>query len=89
MKSQVSNNSRLSTKQEKGTCYRLVAVLEHLGNAYGGHFVAYRLVEFHNEKGYSTRIWYRCSDDVIQEVKEAYVLKMAQSYMCFYEKLNL
>jgi ubiquitin C-terminal hydrolase len=67
--------------EEKNTQYRLVAVIEHIGSAFGGHYVAYRFVEHDNRT-----FWVRCSDDTIIQVPERSVLESVQAFLCLYER---
>mmetsp|Transcript_4407 Transcript_4407/g.5000 ORF Transcript_4407/g.5000 Transcript_4407/m.5000 type:complete len:991 (-) Transcript_4407:103-3075(-) len=58
--------------------YRLQSVIVHQGNAYGGHYVAYR----RNHSG----CWFRISDSNVVEVPWRYV-QTCQAYMLFYESI--
>jgi ubiquitin carboxyl-terminal hydrolase 1 len=60
--------------------YKLTSVIEHQGNAYGGHYVTYRRDPARPEK------WLVISDEIIRELswKE---LKSKQAYMLFYEAI--
>lgn len=66
--------------------YKLIAVIEHLGDVVSGHFVSYRRCsptqtgEKHSEK------WLFTSDAVVKKVSLAQVMK-AEAYMLFYEKV--
>ncbi|OQR99764.1 ubiquitin-specific protease [Thraustotheca clavata] len=58
------------------TLYNLQAVIVHMGNRFGGHYVAY--VKYPDS-------WYYTSDSNVQRVSEAIVLK-AEAYMLFYTR---
>ncbi|KDO33022.1 hypothetical protein SPRG_01838 [Saprolegnia parasitica CBS 223.65] len=58
------------------TVYHLQAVIVHMGNRYGGHYVAY--VRYPDA-------WYYTSDSLVQRVSEATVLG-AEAYMLFYTR---
>ena len=55
---------------------RLYALVEHQGSFSGGHYIAY--VRLHSQ-------WYRMSDSVVREVREAEVLEK-QAFMLFYTR---
>ena len=54
--------------------YRLVAVIEHIGNASSGHFVTYRRAQMG---------WVRASDEAVRAVPFSEV-QNCQAYMLFY-----
>ncbi|KAL3925279.1 MAG: hypothetical protein SGILL_000520 [Bacillariaceae sp.] len=58
--------------------YRLQSVIEHRGNAYGGHYVCYR-------KDQSGQ-WYLVSDEAINPVHWSTV-RYSQAYLLFYEAI--
>ena len=58
--------------------YRLQSVIEHQGNAYGGHYVSYRRDH--------TGSWFRISDSRVVKVSWRDV-QTCQAYMLFYESL--
>jgi hypothetical protein len=62
--------------------YTLRAVVEHLGNADTGHYVAYCLVDAQRRR------WEQCSDERHAEVTEARVLQ-AHAAMLFYERMAI
>lgn len=77
--------------------YRLCAVIVHYGNHDSGHFITYRrkklptghevrspLNEGQRAPKPATKFW-RCSDEVIEEVDLDTVLK-SEAYMLFYER---
>ncbi|KAG1464253.1 hypothetical protein G6F46_002794 [Rhizopus delemar] len=75
--------------------YRLCAVIVHYGNHDSGHFVTYRRKKLptghevrsplgDNTPRPATKFW-RCSDDVIEEVDLDAVLQ-SEAYMLFYER---
>lgn len=61
---------------ESKILYRLMSVVEHIGNANFGHYVTYR--RYKEEK------WYRISDEHVQLVEWRDV-KRCQAYLLFYE----
>eukprot|EP00041_Stephanoeca_diplocostata_P012793 m.215294 g.215294 ORF g.215294 m.215294 type:complete len:435 (+) comp19091_c0_seq2:158-1462(+) len=66
--------------------YRLVAVIVHMGNSTGGHYVCYRrnpAVEMHDTE-VTGGAWLRISDSNVAEVPFSAVMT-AQPYMVFYE----
>lgn len=56
-------------------CYKLRAVVEHIGGGYAGHYFTYKVYE---------HSWYLCSDLEVRAVSIEQVLQ-AQAYMLFYE----
>jgi len=72
-----SSNPRLQAGRVKAEeiLYRLASVIEHRGNAFGGHYICYRRF------GSS---WFRCSDNRISAIPWSTV-KKCQAYMLFYE----
>ncbi|GAB1608180.1 ubiquitin carboxyl-terminal hydrolase 30-like [Argonauta hians] len=66
--------------------YRLIAVIEHIGDVVSGHFVSYRRCptsksgEKHSDK------WLFTSDALVRKVSLAQVLN-SEAYMLFYEKV--
>lgn len=66
--------------------YRLIAVIEHIGDVVSGHFVSYRRCptsksgEKHSDK------WLFTSDTVVKKVSLSQVLN-SEAYMLFYEKV--
>jgi ubiquitin C-terminal hydrolase len=69
-----SNNNNNSNKMP----YRLQSVIEHQGNAYGGHYVSYRRDH--------TGSWFRISDSRVVKVSWRDV-QTCQAYMLFYESM--
>lgn len=59
--------------------YRLQSVIEHQGNAHGGHYVAYR-------RDHYSGIWFRISDRIVTKVSWRNV-QACQAYMLFYESM--
>ena len=57
--------------------YQLVSIIEHRGNAFGGHYICYRRFG-------ST--WFRVSDNNVSPVPWTYV-RACEAYMLFYEAL--
>ena len=57
--------------------YQLVSIIEHRGNAFGGHYLCYRRFG-------ST--WFRVSDNNVSPVPWTYV-RACEAYMLFYEAL--
>jgi len=60
--------------------YVLKAVVEHVGDATGGHYIVYR-------EGLGGGGWVMVSDDSVHSVSEERVLA-AQAYLLFYQKLQ-
>jgi ubiquitin C-terminal hydrolase len=58
--------------------YRLQSIIEHRGNAHGGHYISYRKDRSGN--------WFRISDDVVTTVPWRDV-RTCQAYMLFYEAI--
>ena len=59
--------------------YRLQSIIEHRGNAYGGHYICYR-------KNHSTGIWHQISDANVTPISWKQV-RNCQAYMLFYEAI--
>jgi ubiquitin carboxyl-terminal hydrolase 1 len=78
------------------TLYRLCAVVEHLGNHAGGHFITYRRVPVsvleralnlkHGDLPPDHDRWFYVSDKLVQPTTLSKVLS-AEAYMLFYEKI--
>lgn len=80
-------------RQHKPILYRLTSVIEHQGNAFGGHYVCYRRLPTTSTGSlagtanhHNSSSWYYCSDNVVQEVPWSRV-RQAQAYMLFYEAI--
>jgi ubiquitin C-terminal hydrolase len=58
--------------------YRLQSIIEHRGNAYGGHYISYR-------KDQSGQ-WFRVSDNIVTPIPWRDV-RVCQAYMLFYEAI--
>lgn len=71
-----------SSRSTATNLYQLKSVVEHFGDAYGGHFVTYRRgapnTRHQNQ-------WYSCSDTEIQEISFKKVLQCT-AYLLFYER---
>lgn len=72
-----SRSSDLQRKEKRPMLYRLQSVIEHRGNAHGGHYVCYRRF------GSS---WYRISDNSVTAFSWKQV-RNCQAYMLFYEAM--
>ena len=59
--------------------YRLQAIIEHRGDAFGGHYVCYR-------RDPSNGRWLYISDDTVRSCDWSDV-RRCQAYMLFYEAL--
>jgi hypothetical protein len=66
--------------------YALRAVVEHMGSAETGHYVAYCQVQDAAQDGTQKREWEYCSDERHHRVTETRVLQ-TQATMLFYERL--
>ena len=62
--------------------YRLTCVIEHKGNAHGGHYVCYRRLPSQFQTDYNK--WYYCSDETILTTTWQTV-RQCQAYMLLYE----
>ena len=90
--SRSNGNSSSSQQHRSPILYRLASVVEHRGNAFGGHYLCYRRLPAQFSQSHqsaaaaagTTHAWYYCSDDTIQEVSWNQV-RTAQAYMLFYE----
>ena len=58
--------------------YRLQSIIEHRGNAFGGHYVSYR----RDDSGQ----WFRISDNIVTPIPWIEV-RTCQAYMLFYEAM--
>jgi ubiquitin C-terminal hydrolase len=68
-----------SEEQQQGKMlYRLQSIIEHRGNAHGGHYVSYR----RNASG----DWFRISDNNVTPISWRQV-RTCQAYMLFYEAM--
>lgn len=72
-----SSGSNTRTERNKKMMYRLESIIEHRGNAHGGHYVCYRRF------GAS---WFRISDSIVTPVSWKQV-RSCQAYMLFYEAM--
>ena len=69
---------------ENGCKYKLIGVINHLGESgMGGHFIAYC-------KDPITKNWYKYNDSIVNEVKDfkKEVIDFAMPYLLFYEKIK-
>jgi len=76
------------TDPKKAINYSLVAIIVHLGDAHGGHYVVYkRLLELEDKDTTLnlTKDWVMISDSHWELVPESHVLKQ-KAYLLFYEK---
>lgn len=62
--------------------YRLCAVIEHIGNPYGGHYISAK-----KTSAAQGNKWILCDDINTQEISEAVVMNSI-AYMLFYEKIE-
>jgi ubiquitin C-terminal hydrolase len=75
-----------STFKDKSINYSLVAVICHLGDAYGGHYIVFkRLLERENGQFRLSKDWVRISDAQWDRVSEAQVLNQ-KAFLLFYER---
>ncbi|PVF93449.1 cysteine proteinase [Serendipita vermifera] len=88
-------------KDDKGAydeqvMYRLYAVVVHIGNMLGGHYIAYTALPSPEESssgdqtsktGESPRRWSFQSDEIVRVASLEEVLA-AKAYLCFYERIN-
>ncbi|CAB9499089.1 terminal hydrolase 16 [Seminavis robusta] len=83
-----SGSSPLDRQKQQSSpiWYRLASVIEHKGNAFGGHYVCYRRLPTHLQTPDNESKWYFCSDDVVHIVGWNQVQR-AQAYMLFYEAM--
>ena len=72
-----SRSGHPNRKHQLPMLYRLQSVIEHRGNAHGGHYVCYRRF------GSS---WYRISDNTVTPISWKQV-RNCQAYMLFYEAM--
>jgi Ubiquitin carboxyl-terminal hydrolase len=70
------NKSMNRSSSKRKLPYRLQSVIEHRGNAFGGHYVSYRRD--------STGAWFQISDANVTKVSWQHV-QSCQAYMLFYE----
>jgi len=86
-----------SSNDKKKILYRLMSVVEHIGNANFGHYVTFRRftsaqpgvapeIAAANTVSTSVDRWYRISDESVQLVEWSDV-KRCQAYLLFYEAL--
>lgn len=61
--------------------YKLISVIEHLGNLNSGHFLAYKKVDWSKDK------WVSMSDERVLFCPKEIVDK-AEAYMLFYQQIN-
>jgi ubiquitin C-terminal hydrolase len=69
-----------TSRKTSPVLYRLMSVVEHRGNAFGGHYVAYR------RDVANCGMWVYVSDEVVKSIPWDEV-KTRQAYMLFYEKM--
>ncbi|XP_015695788.1 ubiquitin carboxyl-terminal hydrolase 1-like [Oryza brachyantha] len=76
-----------SSEDKANSSYRLVGVVEHLGQGNdAGHFVAY-VRPSHPEQTSGSSSWFRASDENIREISLEEVLK-CEAYLLFYERME-
>ena len=73
-----SSNEKQEISKVRCMPYRLQSIIEHRGNAYGGHYVSYR-------RDHSGE-WFRISDNNVTPVSWQQV-RSCQAYMLFYEAI--
>jgi len=90
----ISNNKSDTEKKDMNNnnntaplLYLLKAVIEHVGDAYGGHYVTYRRNPSSSSTYNNNNNWIRVSDDKIVPLSWSRVRK-AQAYMLFYEAVS-
>jgi len=83
-----SRNSYTAADPIRAIDYSLVAIIVHLGDAHGGHYVVYkRLLEKNSKEDFKLRKdWVLISDSNWELVTESQVLKQ-KAYLLFYEKI--
>ena len=74
----ISSSIRLAQEQEQNVVYILKSVVVHHGNAFGGHFTAYRSL--------ADCFWVHIDDDRVKPVN-VHDVSSAQAYMLFYERV--
>ncbi|KAL7464512.1 hypothetical protein ACHAXS_004846 [Conticribra weissflogii] len=84
------NNKNLSSTKDK-ISYKLMSVIEHKGNAFGGHYQTYRRTRIEDssggEGGLSPTEWALVSDESVTLRTWADV-SMCQAYMLFYVAIS-
>ena len=81
------NHNMPSDKPQTDQAYRLMAVVEHIGDVFSGHFVTYRRSPYiKSGEKFSSR-WLYTSDIAVREVALEEVLR-AEAYMLFYERIQ-
>lgn len=81
--SNITSAGESPNKRSSCKLYRLMSVIEHLGNAYSGHYQTYR--RFRSSDG-STDEWVQISDQSITPIRWSAVQR-CQAYMLFYEAM--
>uniref|UniRef100_A0A7S2TQU6 USP domain-containing protein n=1 Tax=Lotharella oceanica TaxID=641309 RepID=A0A7S2TQU6_9EUKA len=71
-------NKLMAGKDEKKTAYDLIAVSNHYGGTYGGHYTAYGLNPLNKS-------WYLFDDKRVKEVKPSSVVTR-EAYLLFYKR---
>lgn len=71
------NQDTTTPRKHKPMLYRLMSIIEHRGNASGGHYICYR--RFRNS-------WYRVNDNTVTEIAWKHV-RLCEAYMLFYEAM--
>jgi len=72
---------------QKPILYSLVAVICHIGTAYGGHYVVYKKVLNIDKKNLTLgKEWVYVSDASWDWVSENEVLRQQDAYLLFYER---
>ncbi|ESK96388.1 hypothetical protein Moror_7048 [Moniliophthora roreri MCA 2997] len=84
---------RAKDKKEKEKCmYRLYAVVVHIGNMLGGHYIAYTAIpnpqqpDDSHSQVQAPRQWTYISDTIVRLTTLEEVLK-AKAYICLYERI--
>ncbi len=62
--------------------YDLIAVTNHIGSIYGGHYTAYARQDVNTDK------WYKFNDDYVSDVYYSSDIVSRDAYLLFYIKRN-
>ena len=65
----------------------LFGVICHFGNLNGGHYINYTRRIRHINGEYIYTPWYRCNDEVVNQVSQEEVINNKLAYILFYHRI--
>ena len=67
--------------------FKLFGVICHYGNLHGGHYICYTRRIRHINGEYMYTPWYKCNDEIVNEVTEDEVINNKLAYILFYHRI--